>query len=63
MEPDVLPHTAGFTVAAGTKQALNSALDCAKGMAATGYGFLTSSEVSLEAKKEFEKTFGGGHKI
>ncbi|KAL2788746.1 hypothetical protein BJX66DRAFT_326877 [Aspergillus keveii] len=38
---EVWPHTPEFAAAAGTKQAFQRGLDCAKGLAATGFQVLT----------------------
>ena len=51
----IQPHTPAFAAAAGTRQALERALDCAKGMAATAYDLLAQSELMEEAWKGFKE--------
>lgn len=51
----IQPHTPAFAAAAGTKPALERALDCGKGMAATAYALLTQSELMEEVWKNFRE--------
>lgn len=54
-DPRVGPHSPKFAVAAGTRDALVSALECGKGMAATGYDLLADDGLASTVRKEFEK--------
>ena len=54
-DPKIQPHTPAFAAAAGTKLALERALDCGKGMSATAYSLLASAEMVAEAWKEFHR--------
>lgn len=52
------PHNPQFAVAAGTRTAFGLAMDCAKGMAMTGYDILTNDDRAAEAWNEFRREFG-----
>ncbi|KAI8652323.1 Peptidase M20 domain-containing protein 2 [Fusarium keratoplasticum] len=54
-DPLIQPHTPEFAAAAGTKEALESALDCGKGLAATACEILLGPELSTKAWEEFHR--------
>ncbi|KAL6407710.1 amidohydrolase AmhX [Ilyonectria robusta] len=54
-DPTVQPHTPQFAAAAATKEALESALDCSKGLAATACSVLLSGSLSDAAWDEFRR--------
>lgn len=54
-DPLIQPHTPEFAAAAGTKEALDSALDCGKGLAATACELLLGPELSTKAWGEFRR--------
>lgn len=53
------PHDPKFALAAGTKSALDNALQCAMGMAMTAYDILTDKTVQLQIREEHIENFGG----
>lgn len=55
--PGANPHSAEFAVAAGTRNAFMSALDCAKGMALTGLDILMNDDYAAEMQQEFIAEF------
>jgi hypothetical protein len=55
--PGASPHNPEFATAAGTRSAFLLAMDCAKGMAMTGYDILLDDEVAAEAWEEFRQEF------
>lgn len=55
--PGASPHNPEFATAAGTRSAFLLAMDCAKGMAMTGYDILSDDEVSAAAWEEFRQEF------
>ncbi|KAF5023414.1 hypothetical protein F66182_4514 [Fusarium sp. NRRL 66182] len=54
-DPMIQPHTSEFAAAAGTRAALDSALDCGKGLAATACEMLLRPELLAKAKDEFKR--------
>ncbi|KAJ4189437.1 hypothetical protein NW767_011627 [Fusarium falciforme] len=54
-DPLIQPHTPEFAEAAGTKEALESSLDCGKGLAATACELLLGPELSSKAWNEFHR--------
>ncbi|KAF7555908.1 hypothetical protein G7Z17_g1831 [Cylindrodendrum hubeiense] len=54
-DPTIQPHTSQFAAAAATGEALENALDCSKGLAATACGVLLSKSLSDKAWDEFWK--------
>jgi hypothetical protein len=57
-DPQCGPHQPNFAIAAGTRSAFLSALDCGKGMAATGYDILANDELAAQVWTDFEEEFG-----
>jgi len=57
-DPECSPHHPKFAAAAITRSAFLSALDCGKGMAATGYGILANDELAAQVWMDFEQEFG-----
>ncbi len=55
IKSDTVNHTAGFTAAAGKKDAHERAMKVAKGLAMTGAKFLQDDKFAKEVKKEFER--------
>lgn len=53
-EEGVANHTKGFTAVAGTKDSLERAVACGKGMAQVGWKVLTDDIFAAEMKKEWE---------
>ncbi|KAJ9130695.1 Peptidase M20 domain-containing protein 2 [Coniochaeta hoffmannii] len=47
-------HTKGFTAVAGTQDALERAIECAKGMAVVGWKVLSDDAFAAEMKREWE---------
>ncbi|KAF6513802.1 hypothetical protein HZS61_007127 [Fusarium oxysporum f. sp. conglutinans] len=54
-DPMIQPHTPKFAEAAGTREAFERALDCAKGLAATACEMLLESELMDQARDEFKR--------
>ncbi|RBQ77902.1 hypothetical protein FVER14953_21607 [Fusarium verticillioides] len=54
-DPLVQPHTPKFAEAAGTREAFERALDCAKGLAATACEMLLQTDLMDQAKDEFKR--------
>ncbi|KAF4966416.1 hypothetical protein FSARC_5891 [Fusarium sarcochroum] len=54
-DPMVQPHTPKFAAAAGTKAALDRALDCGKGLAATACEMFFQPELLDKARDEFKR--------
>ena len=52
--PDVTAHHPSFSAAAGTDEAHNAAIQCAKGMAMLGWRVLSDDSLAEEARQEFE---------
>ena len=52
--PGAYNHTPGFTSAASTRNAYELSMKTAKGMAITGWKFLTDDEVAASVRKDFE---------
>ncbi|KAJ4036027.1 hypothetical protein NW763_013928 [Fusarium oxysporum] len=54
-DPMIQPHTPKFAEAAGTREAFERALDCAKGLAATACEMLLESGLMDQARDEFKR--------
>ncbi|KAM5350022.1 hypothetical protein ACJ41O_006527 [Fusarium nematophilum] len=54
--PDVSMHNSKFAACAGTKEAHQSAIRCAKGMAMLAIRVLTEDGLARQARRDFEKT-------
>ena len=54
--PGEVPHSAGFTRAAGTDDVHKRALGVGKGMAATGWRVLVDDAMAKQMWLDFEKT-------
>lgn len=54
-DPTIQPHTPKFAAAAGTEAALERALDCSKGLAATACSLLLVSGLADTAWDEFRR--------
>ena len=48
-------HTPGFTTAAGTKEALNKAIQHGKGMAVAGWRILQEDDIAAQVRHDFEE--------
>lgn len=53
--PDVSGHNPKFAACAGTDEAHECAINCAKGMAMLALRVLTDDEIANGARKDFEK--------
>ena len=62
-DPKNPPHTPGFAAAAATEVAVERALDCGKGMAATAYGLLANAGIAADACKDFDVELKGLAKL
>ena len=52
--PEISAHNPGFAACAGTEEALQAALTCAKGMAMLALRILVDDDLAQRAKADFE---------
>jgi len=53
--PEISAHNPGFAACAGTEEAHQAALTCAKGMAMLALRILVNDDLAQRAKADFEK--------